>query len=613
MDVRLPDGTIIRGVPEGITKADLVSKLQKNGMAVPADWLQAGAAAKQQVQQPTYDPTEGMSKTERVLAGIGQGMSDFGYGVGQMVGLVSRDDVKAKRKLDEALLNTTEGKIGSFVGTAAPGALAAMVPGANTILGSTLIGAGMGVAQPSTSTSETLQNGLMGGAASAAVPVLMRGGQVVKSFVDPFREAGREQIIGKALNRAAGANADDAIRNLKNARQLVPGVNPTAAEVAQNPGIAALQRTATAIDSLAMNASAARQLANNEARIAALKAIAGDRGASVAARDAATEALYQAASGKTISLTPELESLMKRPVMQSAVGEARTLAANEGLPFSLKAGTPPQPSAVLGANGQPLTMTQGTPGYMLGRDAHTIKRALDDTIEGLVGQQGLGKNAQRAAIGTKEKFLSALESQVPEYGAARETFARLSRPVNQADVAEAILQRSTGNIQGNMTPAAFNRALSDRTAQSALGRKSVALTDVFDPTQMQTLNGIKQSLQGLDFANTAGRGVGSDTVQKLAYANILDGAGIPNFIRNMGPSGVAGNVLERFGQLAYADANKKMSEKLAMSLLDPDLTAKLMAKGAESQKKKAIENAIKRIGTGVGSSVSGLLTVDSEQ
>lgn len=41
MDVRLPDGTIIQGVPDGTTKADLVQRLQRNGMAVPSEWLAA--------------------------------------------------------------------------------------------------------------------------------------------------------------------------------------------------------------------------------------------------------------------------------------------------------------------------------------------------------------------------------------------------------------------------------------------------------------------------------------------------------------------------------------------------------------------------------------------
>lgn len=39
MDVRLPDGTIIRNVPEGTTKAQLADKLKANGMAVPAEWM----------------------------------------------------------------------------------------------------------------------------------------------------------------------------------------------------------------------------------------------------------------------------------------------------------------------------------------------------------------------------------------------------------------------------------------------------------------------------------------------------------------------------------------------------------------------------------------------
>jgi hypothetical protein len=39
MDVQLPDGTILRDVPDGTTKAQIVQKLKANGRAVPADWL----------------------------------------------------------------------------------------------------------------------------------------------------------------------------------------------------------------------------------------------------------------------------------------------------------------------------------------------------------------------------------------------------------------------------------------------------------------------------------------------------------------------------------------------------------------------------------------------
>lgn len=41
MDVRLPDGTVIQGVPEGTTKAQLAERLKANGMAVPSEWIPA--------------------------------------------------------------------------------------------------------------------------------------------------------------------------------------------------------------------------------------------------------------------------------------------------------------------------------------------------------------------------------------------------------------------------------------------------------------------------------------------------------------------------------------------------------------------------------------------
>lgn len=66
MDVRLPDGTIIKNVPDGTTKADLVAKLQGNGMAVPSEWLQA-APQPQPVQETGRAINRGLSYIPRQL------------------------------------------------------------------------------------------------------------------------------------------------------------------------------------------------------------------------------------------------------------------------------------------------------------------------------------------------------------------------------------------------------------------------------------------------------------------------------------------------------------------------------------------------------------------
>ena len=578
----------------------------------PYDELWAQTAPKQQNKKArtpdaldSPNPTDGMSGTQKFLAGYGKSVADLARGIGQYTPFVSRKDVEESRRLDAPLMKTGAGIGGNIVGGMANLAPTAMIPGANTITGAGVLGAVTGAFQPSASTEETLGNVGFGALGGMAIPTAIRAGQVAKSFVEPFYQSGRDQIIGRVFRDVAGNQADDAARNLTGASSIVPGSIPTAGEVAKNPGIAALQRTAVATDPVAMNEMALRQVANNQARISALQTLIGDKNISVSAREAAVKALYDQANGKAITLTPELESLLKRPVMQSAITEARTLAANEGRPFGLSAGTSSQPSSVLGANGLPVSTVPGTPGTLRGVDAHTLKRSLDDTIEGFAGQNGLAKNAKRAAGDTRAAFLNQIEQQLPEYRQARETFAKLSRPINQSDVAELLLERSTGGIQGNMTPAAFNRSLSDRTAQSALGRKGATLENTFDAPQLSLLNNIKTDLKNLDYANSAGKGPGSDTIQKLAFSNMLRSAGLPNAVQSFAPLSIMGNVAQKFGNIAYSDANKKMSEQLARSMLDPKTVAELMKSGVTPKGLLDLENLVSRLGIPVTGGLLG--------
>lgn len=125
-------------------------------------------AMQQQKDRELYDPTKGMSTTDKVLAGIGKGITDLARGAGQWVGAVSRDDVAEARRLDAPLMNTKAGRVGEFVGKAVPvAASSVLIPGAATVGGATAIGAGAGALEPSTSTRETLGNITLGGAAGA--------------------------------------------------------------------------------------------------------------------------------------------------------------------------------------------------------------------------------------------------------------------------------------------------------------------------------------------------------------------------------------------------------------------------------------------------------------
>jgi hypothetical protein len=73
MDVRLPDGTVIRGVPDGTTRAQLAARLQANGMTVPDEWMQSAPS-------PQYAPSSGAfgqiaRQTGLGVRGVAQGLT----------------------------------------------------------------------------------------------------------------------------------------------------------------------------------------------------------------------------------------------------------------------------------------------------------------------------------------------------------------------------------------------------------------------------------------------------------------------------------------------------------------------------------------------------------
>jgi hypothetical protein len=163
-------------------------------------------------------------------------------------------------------------------------------------------------------------------------------------------------------------------------------------------------------------------------------------------------------------------------------------------------------------------------------------------------------------------------------------------------VAQEIRKGATSAKTGNLTPAAFNRELSDDTARQVTGMENSSLAKVFAPQQLGQLNAIKNDLGRATFAETAGRGVGSDTVQKLAYTNMLNQSGMPTFLRNFAPTQAIGNVLAQGSQIAYSRANQRLAEQLALALLDPQSAARLVERATPRGRETLAE--ILRLGGG---------------
>lgn len=195
MDVRMPDGTVIGGVPDGTSRADLVAKLKANGYDVAKMFTAS-------------DPTIGATPTEgtgsNLLAGIGQGMTNLARGAGQRLGIVPQEDIDRARALDAPLMATGAGATGSAIGTALPAVLTAPIPGANTLAGAALVGGGLGALQPTAEGESVAANAAIGAGAGAVGQLAGRG----LSALNAMRGAkGAQQAAANAVRDTTAQSA----------------------------------------------------------------------------------------------------------------------------------------------------------------------------------------------------------------------------------------------------------------------------------------------------------------------------------------------------------------------------------------------------------------------
>lgn len=587
-----PDGSKYEiSAPDNATEKEIMAFAQKQFAQQPKE-----------AQQAPYDATEGMSGVKKFLAGAGKAYADTGRGVGQLLrqgleygngkgiadklGLPTQADIDEAKLRDEALTKTGAGKAGQFIGDVALMAPSVLIPGAATVRGGALLGAASGAIRPvATGESRALNTGI-GGVAGAALPATLKALQVGKAaLVDPFTEAGKQKVIGGALNRAA-SNPEQAIVKMRATRGATPGFEPTAGQAANDAGIASVERAARAIDPGGFGDVEASQRA---ALVNALRGVAGTpeaRAGAVEARDEAAQSLYGQAfrsdkmrqqlaqeaaqmrspfagvglsAGKENLSTPGLQELSKRPIFQEAVQQAKALAANKGVRLD-----------------DPLQSLEGL---------HYIKLALDD-----MGNPGaasaMGRNANAAVADVKRNLTRELQNISPLYGNARQTFADMSKPINQMDVGKELYERFVPALAESEVPFkskadSLAQALrnGDELAKNVTGMKGAKLNEIMTPEQMSALQGVVSDSQMKAAAQAAGKEGGSDTVQKMAMSHLLSESGIPNWIQGVGR--VPGGWLRTAGDILYTKNDQALRNKMADILKNPEATAAAMELAAK--------------------------------
>lgn len=611
-------------------------------------------AIRQQLSAPTQaekpiDPTEGMTTTQKVLAGTGKAMTDAGRGVGQMVGLVDQKDIDEAKKLDAPLMNTGAGTAGNILGNAATLAPTAFIPGANTVRGAALINAIAGGIITPGSAEDRGQSALFGGAGGAAgigAGKLFSGvGRAAKAAAAPLTESGRNRIVGEVMRRAAGENVDGVINKLRGAAELIPGSAPTAAEVAESGGIASLQRAMSAANP---EAYTQRGMQSASARVNALRGIAGDEQkmqAAIAARKAAADPLYAAADRAVVTSDDQLREIMAR-LPNGTIEQAQNIARMTGRPIQFGRDIPESISYVggktetvpgshghsrtiqlpglLDSSGAPITtVSPAQSAQYTGRGIDLIKKAIDDVVN-TNPTASIGKNAKSAGLGVKQDLVNWADNAIPEYGQARQAWAQGSRPISQMKVGQELLGKMQGPLAdhgalASETGSMYARALNDvrgNLVKNATGGIRQSLDDVMEPGQMATLNNVAQDLARKSNAQNLGRGAGSNTFQNFAMDNLAAQSGMPSgvsMIANLIPGlGSLGGVVKSAGNLVYKSKDELMKQHMADLLLNPKAAAGVMEQAVQPGRiGQALQNSIGPQNVdrlmGVGSVAPGVL------
>ena len=420
---------------------------------------------------------------------------------------------------------------------------------------------------------------LIGTGVGAFAPVVgqavEKGYKAGKAIVEPFLESGKEKILGRFLREMSGGEEAKAMRNLANAQELVAGSQPTAAMVAGVPSLAALERTAIATSPVAGNLMAQRQAQNTQAQANALRNIAPASRTSkyVDFREQVADDLYSDAL-KPLNLgtlddktTAQINNLIKRPAIKDAMEVAKETSANRGMDIADPAGS------MLGLHRTKIALDKKIGEVKARYERDKIKSASGDELDGLMN--------------AKTGLLNFMEKISPTYKTARVNYERLSKPIEQLESIAKLADKSISPETEKIYISQFSKGL-----------KELKQSGVVSDRQIARLEAIKQDLARGKFAAEAGKGVGSDTVQKLAYTNLMNETGLPISASN------------RLGKFVYGDVNEELRNKLAEAMISPQETLRLMRLGNRpaSQTDAKTRNDLARLLTiqGAQRSVQGI-------
>ena len=409
----------------------------------------------------------------------------------------------------------------------------------------------------------------------------------VSSMVQPFTQEGRETIIGSLLNRLSTDPAR-AQANLANALPLVPGVRPTTAATAYDPGLASAETAIRALDE--SGAFATRLSANQQSLLDAFRRISGKPGSVPAAEAKRTDVTRplreQAFAGVTVD--PATFQSGINLVVNKAIDNV--MSSNVGVRMDVENAMKFASDRVARAK---------TPMQL-----YEIRKDLAAAAQGKYNQEN---PSLRLAAGQLKDVIRAvddvIDASAPGFKNYMDKYSKMSGPIDQMKVLQDIERRITTGQPNLMTGEPV-------LAASGLRRQLATKAEELDlklsvPAQTRLDNIIDEINRGMAATAPGVKAPGSDTFKNMSMGNLIGRV----FSESMATNTTL-RTMTRPLDFLYKLPDQQIQQLLVEAMLDPKLAAVMMSK-ANMMKVQPLATSLRAkanqlgFGTAIGASQAG--------
>lgn len=421
-------------------------------------------------------------------------------------------------------------------------------------------GAGGALRESGASPGAQLGGAMLAGMVAPGGPrlgVTARALEAPAALVKPFTEEGRQVIVGNVLNRLATTPEATAAR-LGAAAPLVPGVRPTTAAAALDPGLAASETAIRALDE--SGAFPARLSGNQQAILDAFRRLSGQPGSiprAEAKRAEVTAPMREQAfanvtvdpqtfqSGVTLTVNKAVENIRNSP---AGVRQDVETAMNWATSRISKARTP--------------------------MELYEIRKDLAGAMQGKYNQDNPSLRLAKGQLADVVRSIDdVIEASAPGFRAYMDKYSKMSAPIDQMRVLQDIERRVTTGQPNLLTG---EPVIAAGSLRRQLATRADEIGAELSPAAQRKLDNIIDEInRGMAATAPGVKPPGSDTFRNMSMGNLIGRV----FSESLATDTTL-RTMTRPLDFLYRLPDQQIQQLLVEAMLDPRLASQFMSKAS---------------------------------